>query len=142
MAVSNAPEGSRAYPGQQPREPQKRVLRWFQPFNRSLGTWSFTLNRVTGIGLVVYLYLHLGVLSLLLVGEESWDTFLAVAKSPPVLVMDVVLLAGLLIHGFNGLRVALVGSGFMVKQQRQLFIGMMVLALILLVIGGTAVFLK
>ena len=36
----------------------------------SIGSFAFSLNRVTGLGLVFYLYLHLAVLSMLLRGEE------------------------------------------------------------------------
>ncbi len=132
---------SRAYPGQTPREPQKRVLGgWFAPWKRSLGTWGFVLNRVAGIGLVVYLYLHLIVLSTLLRGEDGWNQFVALAKQPAFLTLDVILIAGILGHGLNGLRVALVGSGVLVKWQRPLFIVFVLLMLALLVWGAVLVF--
>ena len=38
-------------------------------------------NRVTGLGLVFYLYLHLGVLSMLLCGEPAWNRFIRLATS-------------------------------------------------------------
>ena len=43
---------------------------WFDPRGRALGGFAFAVNRVTGLGLVFYLYLHLGVLSMLLRGES------------------------------------------------------------------------
>jgi succinate dehydrogenase / fumarate reductase, cytochrome b subunit len=43
----------------------RRAGRWFDVRRRKLGMWAYALNRITGIGLVVYLYLHLAVLSLL-----------------------------------------------------------------------------
>ena len=39
---------------------------WFDPRGRALGGFAFSANRVTGLGLVFYLYLHLAVLSMLL----------------------------------------------------------------------------
>jgi len=133
---------SKAYPGHNGLKPRKRVMRWFSPWKRSLGTWGFVLNRAAGIGLVVYLYLHLVVLSTLLRGAEAWDAYIALAKGIPILILDVVLIAGLLGHGLNGLRVALIGSGMLVKWQRQLFLWLMSLAIILLAIGGTLVFIE
>jgi succinate dehydrogenase cytochrome b subunit len=94
---------------------------WLDPRGRSLGGRAFALNRITGLGLVLYLYLHLGVLSILLAGESAWDDLLGVATSWAFLGLDVVLLFGLLFHGLNGIRVALVGSGIVPSRQRALF---------------------
>jgi succinate dehydrogenase/fumarate reductase cytochrome b subunit len=65
-----------------PTSTSRRALNWFDPRGRRMGMWAFILNRVTGIGLVVYLAIHLVVLSLLAVGESSWDTFVQLARSP------------------------------------------------------------
>ncbi len=94
---------------------------WFDPRGRALGSWAFAVNRVTGLGLVFYLYLHLGVLSLLLVGESAWGDFLRIATTTVFLLLDVLLLFGLLYHGLNGVRVALVGSGVVPNRQRAMF---------------------
>ena len=39
-----------------------RWLRWFDFRSWRLGMIAYILNRVTAIGLVLYLYIHLGVL--------------------------------------------------------------------------------
>jgi succinate dehydrogenase / fumarate reductase cytochrome b subunit len=88
---------------------------------RALGHWAFSLNRITALGLVFYLYLHLAVLTMLLGGEAAWSGFLRLATTPVFLGLDVVLLFGLLFHGLNGLRVALVGTGIAPTRQRGLF---------------------
>ena len=51
----------------------RRLSRWLDPRGRHLGTWAFVANRITGLGLVAYLYLHLVILSTLLRGPEAWD---------------------------------------------------------------------
>jgi succinate dehydrogenase / fumarate reductase cytochrome b subunit len=66
------------------------------------------------------MYAHLGVLSLLLFGESSWSDFLSVVTAKGVLVFDVVLLAAVIFHALNGIRVALVGSGIAVRHERAL----------------------
>jgi succinate dehydrogenase / fumarate reductase cytochrome b subunit len=87
-----------------------------------LGGLAFIVNRLTGLGLVAYLYLHLVVLSMLVRGPDAWDDFVDIALSPPFLALDVVLLAGMLIHAFNGIRVVLVGLGLVVRRQEALLI--------------------
>lgn len=126
--------------GSVPPVRRRGVAGWFDPRGRRLGGWAFILNRVTGIGIVVYLYLHLGVLSLLARGPEAWDAFIALALSPLFLFFDVVLLAGLLIHGLNGIRVTLTGFGLVLDSQKALFVALMILAAIVLLIGAIRIF--
>jgi succinate dehydrogenase / fumarate reductase cytochrome b subunit len=106
---------------------------WLDVRRGALGHWAFSLNRVTGLGLVFYLYLHLAVLSMLLRGEDAWNGFLRLATTPVFLGLDVLLIFGLLFHGLNGLRVALVGTGLAADRQRALFWSLMAVAAILLV---------
>ncbi len=110
----------------------RRAGRWFDVRRRKLGMWAYALNRITGIGLVVYLYLHLGVLSLLSRGPGSWDSFVSLARSPFFLTLDVILLAGILIHGLNGLRLTLTGFDVGVKRQKALFGVLMLVATVAL----------
>ena len=112
------------------------AVAWFDFRGRSTGHFAFSLNRLTGVGLVFYLYLHLGVLSMLLWGESAWSGFLRVATLPLFLGLDVLLIFGLLAHGLNGLRVALVGSGIAPDHQKALYWALMVFGVILL-IGAT-----
>jgi succinate dehydrogenase / fumarate reductase, cytochrome b subunit len=105
---------------------------WFDIRKTSTGHWAFSLNRITSLGLVLYLYLHLAVLSMLLGGEHSWHGFLELATTPVFLGLDVLLIFGLLFHGLNGLRVALVGSGIAADRQKALFWSLMVFGAILL----------
>jgi succinate dehydrogenase / fumarate reductase cytochrome b subunit len=117
-----------------------RASRWLDVRRRKIGMWAYTLNRITGIGLVVYLYLHLVVLSILLRGPAAWDSFVAVARSPFMLGLDVLLLAGILIHGLNGLRIALTGFGIGVGAQKATFIVLMVVSAVVLWIAALKIF--
>ena len=93
---------------------------WLDPRGRTLGGRAFALNRLTGVALVVYLYLHLGVLSILLGGASSWNSLLDVVTNAVFLGADVLLIAVLLFHALNGVRVGLIGSGLAVGRQRTL----------------------
>jgi succinate dehydrogenase / fumarate reductase cytochrome b subunit len=109
---------------------------WLDPRGRALGHVAFVGNRITGLGLVFYLYLHLGVLSMLLRGESAWNDFLGLATTTIFLLLDVLLLFGLLYHGLNGLRVALVGMGYVPNLQRALWWAGTVIGTLVLLAGA------
>jgi succinate dehydrogenase/fumarate reductase cytochrome b subunit len=88
------------------------------PVDVRLGGLAFVVNRAIGLGLVAYLYLHLLTLSMLARGPDAWDNFVDLASSPPFLALDLILLAGILIHAANGVRVVLIGFGLVARGQR------------------------
>jgi succinate dehydrogenase cytochrome b subunit len=117
-----------------------RAGRWVDVRHRRLGMWAYALNRITGIGLVVYLYLHLCILSLLTRGQSAWDSFVSLARSPFYLALDVILLAGILIHGLNGLRIALTGCGIGAGAQKAIFTMLMIVSAIALAVAALKIF--
>jgi succinate dehydrogenase / fumarate reductase cytochrome b subunit len=119
---------------------RRGVAGWVDPRGRRLGAWAFMLNRATGIGILVYLYLHLFVLSTLARGEAAWNDYISIALSPIFLFFDVVLIFGLLAHGLNGIRVTLVGFGLVVSRQRAMFISLMILGVIVLIVAAVRIF--
>ena len=112
-----------------------RAARWFDPRWRQVGTWAFILNRVSGLGLTLYLFLHLVVLGTLARGPAAYDSFIALAKSPLLVLGELLVVAAGLYHGLNGLRVACSSFGIGVAHQKQIFYG-----LLALVIVATAIF--
>lgn len=101
---------------------------WVEPRGRGHGGRALALHRVTGLVIVLYLYLHLGVLSMLLIGRSAWGSFLSLVTSKGFLALEVVLIATVLFHGLNGIRVALVGSGIAVSRERAMLWGATALA--------------
>lgn len=140
MSPVDSPSESKAYPGQTGRLPERQVGRWFDFIKRGLGMWGFVLNRVAGLGLVLYLTIHLVVLSLLAQGPSGWDSFVTLARSPMFLTLDVILIAGIIGHGLNGLRVALIGNGLMVRWQHRMLIILAVLGVALLAAAALLIF--
>lgn len=120
--------------------PRSALSAWFDVRHRRLGSWAFALNRLTGVGLTLYLFVHLWVLRMLTQGAERWDDFVALARSPFFLSLDVVLILGVIYHALNGIRVALVGMGVAARYQRQLLIGLMALGAVLFVVSAILVF--
>lgn len=119
---------------------KRKPLQWFNLRGRRVGMWAYVAMRLSGIGLVAYLYLHLVILSQLADGPAAWDSFVALAKSPIFLLLDVILIVGLLVHGLNGLRLALVGFGLGVPRHKtMLWIGL-ALTVILTLLSAIAIF--
>ncbi len=100
---------------------QRRWIAWLTPWRRRPGYWAFVLHRLTGLGLVVYLGIHLYVLRLLNQGPDAWDAFIRLAQSPLFWALDGVLFFGLLYHALNGVRVTLLALGWGLRYQRQGF---------------------
>ena len=132
---------TREHPAARPVR-RRGVAGWFDPRGRRLGGWAFALNRITGIGLVFYLYLHLVILSRLAAGPGAWDSFIDLVLNPVFLALDVLLIAGMLIHGLKGIRVALVGYGFVTDRQRALYASLMLVAALILLIAAIRIFTK
>jgi len=104
------------------------LLRWFDPRHRQIGTWGFILNRVTALGLTLYLFMHLIALGQLARGPQAYDGFIALVKNPLFKLGELLVIAAGLIHGLNGLRIALNSLGIAVRYERALFISLMLLA--------------
>ncbi len=111
----------------------RALRRWFDPRGRNLSLVGFILFRLSGLGLTLYLALHFVMLSNLVAGPPAWASFIALARTPVFVLFDVVLFAGILIHGLNGLRVGLNGLGIGTQQHKAWFVVLMALAAVLLV---------
>jgi succinate dehydrogenase / fumarate reductase cytochrome b subunit len=107
-----------------------KLLNWFDPRHRQPGTWAFILNRITALGLTLYLGLHLIMLGKLAQSPQAYNDFIALAKTPLIKFGELLVVAAGLIHGLNGIRIALTSFGLGVNIQRQLFWFFFSLALI------------
>ena len=108
----------------------RKMIKWFDPRNRNLGSWAFILNRITGLGLTLYLFLHLIMLGQLAKGPQAYDGFIALVKNPLFLIGELLVVAAALIHGLNGIRIGLTSFGIWAKYQKQLFVILMSIALL------------
>jgi len=118
----------------------KKFLNWFNPVGRETSGWAFILNRVTALGLTVYLYLHLIILGQLAKGPEGYDGFLILVRNPLAITGELIVVAGGILHGLNGIRIILTTFGVAVTRQKQLFYVMMAISLIAILIFGIRMF--
>jgi len=111
-----------------------RASKWFDPRARTINMLGFILNRLTALGLTVYLFLHLSVLRQLSQGPGPYDAFIQSVHNPLFTFLEVVVIAAGFIHGLNGVRIALISFGVGVRYQKALMIGLVGVALIVSVI--------
>jgi succinate dehydrogenase / fumarate reductase cytochrome b subunit len=117
-----------------------RFWAWFNPLGRQTGGWAFILNRITALGLTLYLYMHLIVLSQLAVGSDAWDAFLKLAHSPVFKIGELLVVAAGIIHGLNGIRIVLTSFSIGITRQKLLFYTTMGVAVVIILIFAARMF--
>lgn len=105
-------------------------VRWIDPRGKSPGSIGFIVNRLAGLGLTLYLFMHLIVLGKLAQGKEAFDGFIALAHNPIIVAGEFIVILAVVLHGINGLRIALTSFGFIVGNQKALLIISLILALL------------
>jgi succinate dehydrogenase / fumarate reductase cytochrome b subunit len=102
---------------------------------RGLGMWAFWLHRLSGLAIAFYLLMHILVISTVVGGTGNFDEAMKFLKAPLFVLLEMGLVAIILVHGLNGLRIVLLDLGYGVKKQKQIFVGFMVIAIIPFVIA-------
>ena len=113
---------------------------WFDVRHREIGDWAFVLHRLTALGLVLYLGMHLIVLGTLTQGPEAFDSFIELAHNPLFILGELLVVAAALYHGLNGLRVGLTSFGVAVPYQKQIWYVVMAIAVIGSIIFAISMF--
>ncbi len=72
------------------------------------GMWSWVAHRVTGVLIFFFLLVHVLDTALVRVSPEVYDSVIATYKNPVVGLGEAGLVAAVLFHGLNGVRVMLV----------------------------------
>jgi succinate dehydrogenase / fumarate reductase, cytochrome b subunit len=97
---------------------------------RGLGAWAFWLHRLSGLLLVFYLLMHIGVISTGISGKSDFNAAMGFLKAPIFVALEMGLVATVLVHGFNGVRIVLFDLGVGVKKQKEIFIALMAIAVV------------
>jgi succinate dehydrogenase / fumarate reductase cytochrome b subunit len=71
------------------------------------GYWAWLLHRLSGVGVLAFLFLHVLDTSLVTFRPDAYRVLLDVYRAPLFRVLEVGLAAALLYHGINGLRIVL-----------------------------------
>lgn len=102
------------------------------PTNYKLGMWVWLLHRVSGVILILYGMAHVIVISTAAIGDATFDRLMEAFSRPWVLALELLIIAAVLYHTLNGLRIILFNLGIGIRVQKQLFWALMVVAAALL----------
>lgn len=105
------------YPNREPISAWSRIM---LAYKRYVGSWAFLLHRITGIGLVVYLFVHIWALTSLTKGRAAFNEEMQTFSAPPFKVAEWLLGLLVMFHAFNGIRIAVVDLGDGAKYQKKL----------------------
>ena len=77
-------------------------------YRGGVGQWSWILHRVTGVGVLIFLCLHILDTSLVVLGPEHYNQIIALYRLPLFRLSEVGLFAAVLFHALNGVRILLI----------------------------------
>jgi succinate dehydrogenase / fumarate reductase, cytochrome b subunit len=91
-------------------------------YRTGVGHLAHLLHRVSGLALSGYLLIHIwDIGAITRGGATSFDEAMAVFDTPFWKLMDALLVAAVLFHAFNGIRILLFDAGVGLKYQRAMF---------------------
>ncbi len=102
----------------------------------STGFISFILRRLTGVVLVLYLFLHMWVIGSAMSGPETFNARLNFVQTPIFKILEIGLLAAVVYHAFDGLRLLIVHYFNVTEYRKSLFYAAFGVAAILTIAGG------
>ncbi|MCX7623937.1 MAG: succinate dehydrogenase, cytochrome b556 subunit [Thermomicrobium sp.] len=120
------------------RQVSSRGLGAYRGYRPPPGMISWALHRVTGLGVLLFLLLHIVDIFLVNYGPETFNELLFLYRHPVFRIGEIVLVAGLYYHAANGVRIILIDFWPQAyRYERQLFYG--VIAVFLLAFVPTAI---
>ncbi len=93
--------------------------------------WSWLLHRITGLGILLFLLVHIVDISLLGFGPTVYNEGIALFGTTIIRIISLALIAAVLYHAFNGVRIILIDfwpKG--VRYQGIMFAAVMVLSIV------------
>jgi len=115
-----------------------------------LERYVYTLHRVTGLGILSYLLMHVIVTSSIALGRTTWEWWMALFSALPFKIGEYLVFVAFAFHGLNGIRLLLIELGWAVGDpeepvypygtslnvQRPLLVAVMIAAAIIIALGG------
>jgi len=102
--------------------------------NPNVGTWSWLLHRITGVILVIYLFMHFFALSSSIGGATTFNSWLSNLQTPLTHVLEIGLAAVVAFHLLNGLRITIADFFFLTKPHKTIFWIAMVIFVVFMII--------
>lgn len=107
----------------------------FQKYRVRTGMFAWIMHRLTGVGLVIYLAIHVWGLKAL-TNREEFNYLIAKYHAPIFKVGEFLLLIAVTYHAINGLRIVLIDFLGWSPKQKKLFWTLGAVAVLIMVVGG------
>jgi succinate dehydrogenase / fumarate reductase, cytochrome b subunit len=96
---------------------------------KGVGMWAWLLFRISGLILVFYLFVHVYVISRgRLMGSTGLNSAFTFFDKPFLVFLDVMLVAAVLYHGLNGVRIVMMDLGYGILRHKVMFWACMAVA--------------
>lgn len=108
---------------------------------KTTGFISFVLRRFTGVALVIYLFIHMWVIGSAIQGPEAFNARLNTVQTPFFKLAEIALLAAVVYHAFDGIRLLIVHYFKVTEYRKSLFYAVFAISAILTIAGGIPILL-
>ena len=108
---------------------------------KTTGFLSFILRRFTGVALVLYLFTHMWVIGSITQGPEVFNARLNLVQTPFFKLAEIALLAAVVYHGLDGIRLLLVNWFKVTDYRKSLFYAVLAVSVLLVIAGGVPILL-
>jgi len=137
--------------------PNRLGLRgWVHGGRYTFERYLYLFHRLTGLGLLAYLILHIFETANRIRGEAAWGDLMALFASWPFKIIEYLLFAAAVFHAMNGIRLMITELGFFlgkakepiypysssIKRHRPLTFIIMILTALIIILGGSSLFLE
>ncbi|MEX0753804.1 MAG: succinate dehydrogenase, cytochrome b556 subunit [Actinomycetota bacterium] len=97
------------------------------------GQWAWIAHRITGVGLIFFLFAHIVDTAMIGWGPEAYDRVTSVYHNPVVRLVELGLVGFVIFHAFNGLRIITIDFWpKAARYERPLFLGTMTIVVLML----------
>ncbi len=103
------------------------------------GMWSWVLHRITGATIFFFLFVHVLDTALVRVSPQTYDEVITTYKTPIVGLMELGLVAAVLYHGLNGIRVILIDFWAQGTRYQRLMLWAIAVVWLLVMVPATVV---
>ncbi len=131
------------------------LMGWISGGRYGVERYVYTLHRLAGLGILLYFVLHIFVTATRVQGEAAWESVMGTLENPLFKIGEFLVFLAFAFHGLNGIRLILVEFGIFLGKPRQpiypykqstlrqrpVLVVMMVLAAVLMIVGGWDFFL-
>jgi len=92
---------------------------WVYAGRYSFERYLYLGHRLSGLGLIAYMVLHIVETANRIRGEQAWAGLMALFASPPFKVIEYLLFLAAVFHAMNGVRLILIELGFFLGKPKE-----------------------